>query len=84
MREEIKENRVVLKKQKVGKLMEEKQLEKLKGVGEKKEQEEELGIVRLVRKDFCFSSGDFYFFNYFLQFWPPNLNAKKFEHMMLL
>ena len=75
MREEIKENRVVLKKQKVGKLMEEKQLEKLKGVGEKKEQEEESGIVRLVRKDFCFSSGDIYFFNYFLQFWPPNLNA---------
>ena len=84
MREEIEENRAVLKKQKVVKFMEEKQLEKHKGVGEKKEQEEELGIVRLVRKDFCFSSGDFYFFNYSLQFWPPILNVKKFEHMMLL
>jgi hypothetical protein len=83
MREEIEENRAVLKKQKVVKFMEEKQLEKLKGEGEKKEQEGS-GRVRLVQKDFCFSSGDFYFFNYFLQFWPPNLNAKKFEHMMLL
>ncbi|CAK7340712.1 unnamed protein product [Dovyalis caffra] len=44
-REEVEENKDVLKKQKLDKYMEEEQLERFNGEGERKEQEEEVGPV---------------------------------------
>ncbi|KAK4768113.1 hypothetical protein SAY87_003254 [Trapa incisa] len=73
------------KKQKVEKSVEEERVEKtVEEEPVEKTAEENLDRIKLGAKGFGTSVEMFnYFYNY-LHFWQPNVNANKYEHMMLL
>ncbi|KAK4750746.1 hypothetical protein SAY87_004228 [Trapa incisa] len=68
------------KKQRVEKSVEEERVEKTVEEG----RVEEPDRIRVGAKEFGTSVEMYNYYYNFLRFWPPNINANKYEHMMLL